>query len=41
MPFYIVKEFAKKISGQLATESDRGIYEYFQQKNPSENSEGF
>lgn len=32
MPFYIVKEFAKKISGQLATESDRGIYEYFQQK---------
>lgn len=32
MPFYIVKEFTKKISGQLATESDRGIYEYFQQK---------
>lgn len=32
MPFYIVKEFSSKIVDQLATEANRGIYNYFQQK---------
>lgn len=32
MPFYIVKEFTNKIAGQLTAETNRGIYNYFQQK---------